>query len=764
MKTIHLVLITFLLIIHQTSGFAQVIKDSQEKIKERRKTERTSNTLIESHIDELLAKMTIEEKIGQMIQVTVDVLSDTKEFNETESGITEIKLNPEKLKPFLEKYPIGSIINGYGFSPENWHEFYTQLQETNKQTTRLAIPILQSQDHQHGANYVAGATIFPHSLNMASTFNRELIEKETLITGIETADLGHRWILSPIGDLGCNPLWPRIFETYGEDPYLTSELCRVQIRARKNNSEIAPYKQVGCAKHFLAYSDPRAGWDRTPTDISTQTLYEKHIPPFKVIIDEGVEAVMLNSGELNGEAVHGSHNLVNKLLRDELGFKGVVITDWNDILKMIQYHKAARNEKEATLKAINAGIDITMEPTDLSFGDVLIELVNEGKVSEERIDLSVARILRMKMLAGLFDNPASRDDRLHKIGCKEHLKVAKQAAEESIVLLKNEKILPLKNPVQSIVLAGPNANIKRSLCGGWTFRWWPQNDSIFPKDMETVYTALQKEFGKNIVSLATSEDIESKSTDADVIVLALGEMPHAEGFGNTNNLSLDDDQTKLVEKAIETKKPLIIVMIGARPLICTNGFDHAEAFIWAGLPGVQGGSAIAKIISGRTNPSGKLSFSYPAFNGHYYNYNHKPSHSNYDIPPVNPRTLIASFGDGLSYSDFSYSNLHLSDSILFADSSIIATIDIENTSSKDGKETVLWYINDEYASITRPVKELKFFEKSELKAGEKKSFSFKIDPSMLYFPDNQGNQIIEDGYFTIFCVDQMSRFKLDFKK
>ncbi len=756
-----LVLFSIIACKNQPIHSKRAIKDTKQQIHQRRISERTNDAEMERKIDDLLSSMTIEEKIGQMIQVTVDVIAETKEYNETESGIIEISLDTTKLNLFLDKFPIGALINGYGFTPQNWYEFNTQLQTYNKNNTRLSIPILYAQDHQHGANYVAGATIFPHSLNMASAFNRELIAEEARITGIESADLGHRWILGPIADLGCNPLWPRIYETYGEDPYLVSELCKIQLQTRKSSAEINPFKQVSCAKHFLGYSAPQAGWDRTPVDISWQQLYELHIPSFKTIIDNGIDAIMLNSGELNGEAVHGSYNIITHLLRDKLGFKGVVITDWNDIVKMYKYHKVAANEKDAILKAINAGIDISMEPEDLSFGELLFELINEGKVTEDRIDLSVARIIRLKMNAGLFEHPMPRNDRFEMIGKADHHKIASQAAEESIVLLKNDGILPLKSNINSMIIVGPNADNKKALCGGWTYRWWPQTDDIFPKSMNTVYHALKNTFTKTSIEIATVKNLAKKSKNVDAIILALGEQPHAEGFGNVNNLSLDEGQKQIVDIAISSGKPIILVMIGSRPLIATKAFNNSKAFIWAGLPGIHGGDAIASILKGNTNPSGKLSFSYPANNGHYYNYNHKPSHTHYDIPPQDSTTHIGTFGEGLSYSKFKYSEIELSDSILNMESAITATVQIENTSTIDGKESVLWYINDEIASITRPVKALKHFDKDLIKAGESKTFTFTISPSILSFPDAHGNDIIEEGYFTLMCGNHKVRFKLN---
>ncbi len=735
------------------------LKDSDKELEMRRKSERAGDAILEKKIDSLLAIMTIEEKVGQMIQIAVDFFSEIKEYDETSSGITEVKIDSSKFMSFLTKYPIGSIINGYGFAPENWYNFEMSLQKMNQRHTRLGIPIIHSADHQHGANYVHGATIFPHSLNMAATFNRELVAAEARVVSAETAELGHRWILGPIADLGCNPGWPRIFETFGEDPYLTTEMVNVYMDERLKSEKTAPYKQASCAKHFIGYSNPTGIWDRTPSDISMQTLWEYHIPSFKAVIDKGVNGVMLNSGELNGEAVHTSYRLVTQLLRDKLNFKGVVITDWDDIDKAWKYHKVAKNAKEATLLALNAGIDMTMSPDELEFGDFILEFIEEGKVSEERIDLSVSRIMRMKLQTGLFEAPLPRKEGVGRIGQKENKEKALQASRESIVMLKNNKVLPLKKK-KKVVLAGPNANIKRSLTGGWTYRWNPVTDEIFPKEMKTFYQALKENYATGSVILSDKEKLTKDAEKADIIFLALGEGPHAEGLGNINDILLPKDQKQLLEAAIKTGKPVVVVMIGARPLIATELFDKCKAFIWAGLAGTDAGQAISEIITGKVNPSGKMAFSYPAYSGHYYNYNHKPSHTNYDIPVKNERILFAEFGDGLSYSDFEYSKIELSDSIIDENGSVEARVYVTNTSKMSGKEAVLWYLTDEVASITRPVKQLKHFEKKELSAGETQKFIFRITKDDLKFVNDRGDEILEAGYFTIWVGDKKEKLRL----
>ena len=739
--------------------------NSIEQLKHRRLTELTADSVMESYIDSMLNEMTIKEKIGQMIQIAVDVFAEITPHESSQTGITEINLDTKRFIPFVKEYPIGSILNGYGFSPENWIAFEESLQKANEKYSRLKIPILHGADHQHGANYVHGATIFPHSLNMASTFNRDLVYTESKITGIETADLGHRWIFGPIADLGCNPGWPRIYETYGEDPFLASEMVNAYLQARNDTTEIGPYKQVSCVKHFIGYSDPEGIWDRTPADISWQTLWDLHIPPFKQAIESGVDAVMLNSGEVNGQAIHGSYQFVTKLLRDDLNFKGVVITDWDDINKLWKYHRIAPNAKEATLAALNAGIDITMAPYNLEFGMFTEELLNEGRISIERIDLSVARILRLKYKSGVLEYPYPSGKRLHKIGSKDHQDIALNAARESIILLKNNKLLPLEKTKGAVLITGPFAHSKKALAGGWTYRWYPESDDIFPKDMQTVYSGLKEVLSGKSVELVehVSSVLESNKSDVESIIVVLGEDVHTEGLGNINDILLPEDQKEILTNVLQTNIPVILVLVGARPLIATELYDQCETIIWAGLPGIHGGQAIAEIISGVINPSGKLSFSFPAHAGHYYTYNHKPSHTNYDIPPQNNRVIFAPFGYGLSYSSIVYSDLILSDTVLKGDASIKATITITNHSDIPAKESVLWYISDEVASITPRVKALKGFEKIFLSAGASDRLNFEISLDQVSFRDDKGQQILEPGYFTLFVGDLEKRFKLVLK-
>ncbi|WP_165823973.1 glycoside hydrolase family 3 N-terminal domain-containing protein [Pseudochryseolinea flava] len=724
------------------------------------KIERSDNAAVEDKIDSLLSVMTLEEKIGQMTQINNSLIVTKANWGAGSDLSIETKVDTAKLGKMLRQYHIGSFLNGVAVSPEIWYQFYKDLQEYNLKTTRLKIPIIYGIDHMHGVNYVEGGTIFPHAINTAATYNNEFPEAMGNITAIESADLGHQWLFAPVLDLSRTPLWGRYYETLGESPYVAATMGTIFVKAVQENKEIAPYKIAATAKHFFAYSDPKYGWDRGPVDISEQALQEFHLPSFKAAINAGIKTVMINSGELNGIPVHSSYWVLTEVLRDQLKFKGVAVTDWEDIIRLHRNHHVAIDEKDATLKAIQAGVDMAMTPYTTDFCEHLKALVNEGKISMERIDLSVSRILRLKLEVGLFENPLPRNDRFNRVGAPEHRAKALEAARESIVLMKNENVLPL-NPetTKNIVLTGPVADLKRPLAGGWTLRWMASEESIYPKDMLTVNTALQKEFPGKVSFAATSAELKAKASRADAIVVAVGEMPYAEGFGSILDISLPEDQVDLVKAAQATGKPVILLMISGRPRVITKIYPGCKAVIFAGLPGFEGAQAIAEIISGKVNPSAKMSFNYPIAVNRLVPHNHKVSEVILAHEIDNPIALVP-FGTGLSYTTFEYSNLTLSDSVVSADGTINATVTVKNTGAREGKEAVLWFIHDEVASISRPIRDLKFYSKELIKPGESKTFTYTINVNDLAFPDKNGNAILEDGYFTLMTGNLKTRFKL----
>lgn len=726
-----------------------------------RKSERSDNAAIEKKIDDLLGKMTIEEKIGQMTQINNSEIVTNAQWGAGADLRIEIKADTSKLGNMIRKYHVGSFLNGIAVSPETWYNFYKDIQEYNLRVSRLKIPVIYGIDHMHGPNYLEGATIFPHAINTAATYNNQFAADMAHVTAIETADLGHQWLFAPVLDVARTPLWGRFYETLGESPYVVSTMGSIFVKTVQNSKEIAPYKIGATAKHFFAYSDPKYGWDRGPVDISEQALYEFHLPSFKAAIDAGIKTVMINSGEINGEPVHASYWALTEILRDQLKFKGVAVTDWEDIIRLYRNHRIAENEKEATFKAISAGVDVAMTPYTTNFCDLMAELVKEGRISEERLDLSVSRVLRLKLELGLFDNPLPRNDRFNRIGSKENRAKALEAARESIVLMKNDKTLPLSpSGNANVLVAGPNANLKQPLAGGWTLRWIPAQEDIYPDSMLTVFGALQKEF-PNVTLSENADDLKAKSQQADAIILALGEMPYSEGFGSILDINLPADQKELIRAAKSTGKPVIVVIIAGRPRLITDVYADCNAVLFAGLPGFEGAQAIAEIVSGKVNPSAKLSFNYPHSVNRLLPHNHKISEVQlaHEIP--NPISL-APFGTGLSYTTFEYSDLKLSDSTLTAaNAEIKATVTVKNTGSRPGKEAVLWFLHDEVASLSRPVRDLKFYEKQLINPGESKSFTFTVKPvDHLTFPNKKGEPVLEDGHFTLMVGNLKTRFKL----
>ncbi|MCS7005786.1 MAG: glycoside hydrolase family 3 C-terminal domain-containing protein [Cytophagales bacterium] len=720
----------------------------------------------DERVEKLVRKMSLEEKIGQMTQLDFSLLLDSADKkNMYQDPTYKLKLNKELAKELISKYYIGSFLNGIAFSSQNWFEFCYQLQEINLETHPNQIPIIYGIDHVHGANYIKEGTVFPHQINQAATFDTSLARNIGEITAAEACHLGHTWNFAPILDIGRNKFWSRFYETYGEDPWLASRMGESFIKGIQEYNGTKPYKMVACAKHFFGYSDPKWNYDRAPIEIAPQTLYEIFLPPFKSAVQAGVRTFMVNSAEINGIPVHANYDILTKLLRFEMGFEGVVVSDWEDIIRLHTVHKIASTPKEAVYLAIMAGIDMSMTPYTTSFCDYLKELVLEGRIPLDRIDLSVKRILKLKFDAGLFEQPYPTDKFFNKINRTEHQGINLSIARQSIVLMKNEKnILPLSKN-QKILLAGPAAHSKRHLTGGWSYLWIATQDNFHPSDMLTLYDAMKKEFQS--VELATDiNTLRSKANSVSAIVLAVGEAPYAEGFGSINDLDLDKDQQLLIETALSTGKPVIVVMIAGRPRTIPTLYDKIHAMLWAGLPGTQGGIAIAEILSGKENPSAKLPFSYPYKQGKTLPYYHKFS----EFSPMHPyqphderlRFWIAPFGHGLSYTQFEYSDLILSDTIVGAHvglQTITARVTVTNTGKRDGKETVLWYISDEYGSYTRPVKMLKHFEKQEIKAGESVVFTFIIEPNThLSYSAENGETLIEAGSFVLQVGGLSKRF------
>lgn len=724
---------------------------------------------LEKKVEELLSKMTLEEKIGQMTQVAIDVVSVP---NQTIGGYH--KLDPEKLRTAILKYHVGSILNvmGAAYTVDNWHEIISQIQDVATKESRLGIPILYGIDSIHGANYVQGATIFPQNLGMAATWNVALMKTNGEITAYETRAAGIPWNFNPVLDIGRQPLWPRLFETFGEDPYLASVMGAAYVKGQEgeDNDVSRGDKVAACMKHYIGYSLPYTGKDRTPAYIPERLLWEVCVPSFKAAIDAGVHTVMINSSEINGIPVHSSRFYLTELLRHQLGFEGFVVSDWQDIMNLHTREKIADSHKEAVKMSVVAGIDMSMVPLDFSFYDHLLELAKEGSVPISRIDEAVSRILKVKFELGLFDKPYPNKKLRAKFANEEFRRAALQAAQESITLLKNDgNLLPIAKG-KRLLVTGPTANRLSVLNGGWTITWQGNDEKLYPKDKLTILQALQQKFGKENVAYvegvtATNEvniaEAVAAAKNADVAIVCLGEEAYCETPGNITDLTLNEAQLKLAEAIYTAGAPVVLVLAQGRPRIINRIVDDAEAILLAYLPGHEGGPAIADILAGDVNPSGKLPITYPRFVNDLTLYDHKNSenddyHKNYH--PQFP------FGFGLSYTTFAYSNLVLSKDTLSNDEELQVQVMVSNTGQRAGKEVVQLYLSDLVASVTPANKRLKRFEKIELAPGESKTVAFTLNESDLTFIGRDNKPIAESGDFKVTIGPLSKQFVFDQQK
>ena len=726
-------------------------------------------------VQQLLAQMTLEEKIGQMTQLNISAINHTGTNG-------DVSLDSAKAAALVRDFHIGSFLNGEAVPAVQWLRYSAALQRIALRESRLHIPMIYGIDHMHGASYVSGTAIFPHNINLGASFNPALARQAARATVLESADLGHHWIFAPVLDLGLNTYWPRFYETFGEDPLVAATLGTAFTVELQTNTEIAPYKVAACGKHFLGYSDPRNGWDRTNALIPDQRLQEFFRPSFQAAIDSGLKSIMINSGEINGEPVHASKAILTDLLRRQMGFKGVAVTDWEDINRLVRVQKVAANEKEATWMAIDAGVDMAMTPYTTSFCRIVKELVQEGRLTPARIDLSAGRVLQLKDEIGLFENPMPRADRLSRIGDPALRAQAVGAAREGVVLLKNERnALPLASSrVKRLLVVGPSADSRANLCGGWTLAWQGRAEEAYPKDVPTLLEALRREYPQAKIETLPYRDatgkmllanISAAAKQADAVVLALGERPYTEGLGNTSDLTLPADQQQLARAAQASGKPTVLIVVGGRPNIIRGVAEGSSAIIWAGLPGYGGGTALAEIISGKTNPSGKLPFTYPQFAGHITNYHHDNNENSLDLSDFGAgfeqRTakyksaMLTEFGEGLSYTTYAYSGLVLSDSVLTGPAATLrATVRVANTGTRAGKEAVLWFLTDEIGRVARPVRLLKHFEKQDFAAGQSQQLTFDIDPLRdLSYPNSQGRPQLETGWYTLRVGSQLARFR-----
>ena len=703
--------------------------------------------------ENLLSKMTLSEKVGQMTQITLQAVS------KTEGTIGQkYEIDQKKLRQAITKYHIGSILNVYStaFTVDEWRQLITQIQDLATQETRMGIPILYGIDAIHGANYTREATLFPQNIALAATRDRSLVSQSATITAYEMRASGIPWNFNPVLDVGRNPLWPRLYETYGEDPYLVSTLGEAYIRglSGEDRQTVASDKAASCAKHYLGYSFPLSGKDRTPAWIPERMLRDYFLPPFQNAIAAGVQTVMVNSSEINGIPVHSDRHLLTDVLRQELGFQGIVVSDWEDVKNLYQRDRVASSPKEAVFMAIKAGIDMSMVPYDFSFYNYLIELVKEGRIPESRIDESVSRILRVKLALNLFANPYPDPELKSQVGSPESAQVSLQAAREALTLLKNERdLLPL-NKNQKILVTGPNANLRSVLNGGWTYTWQGDEEALYPKSQATILSALQDKLGTANVTYIEGTTFDqtvnidravAAAQNVDVAIVVLGEPTYTETPGNIHDLTLPNAQLQLAAAIAQTGTPVVLVLVEGRPRIITPIVEDVQAILMAYLPGAFGGDAIADVLFGDYNPSGKLPITYPRHPNDLVPYDHKA------IEKDNPNKLdpLYPFGFGLSYTSFKYSNLQLSRHKIRADESLTIKVTVKNTGKRTGKEAVELYLSDLYRSVSPPVKQLKRFQGVTLEPGESKTVEFTLNSDDFAFHDRNNQLIVEPGEFKI---------------
>lgn len=699
-------------------------------------------------VEALLAAMTLEEKAGQMTQLTIAAVAA-----EGGPGRDSIRVDPAKLREAVVQRRVGSLLNvvGGSLSLEGWHTLIGQIQGLAMRETRLGIPVIYGIDFVHGANYTRGGTIFPHNLGLAATFNPALVRRAAEITRDEALASALPWNFAPVLDVGRNPVWPRFYETFGEDPLVAATLGAQAVEGMQRGGRVA-----ATLKHYVAYSASRTGHDRTPAELSVRGVRENYLPPFAAAVRAGARTVMVNSGEIDGEPVHASRYWLTDVLRTELGFTGVVVTDWEDIYYLHTRHRVAPTIKDAVRMAIEAGVDMSMTPSDYRFTDALIELVREGTIPEGRIDQSVRRILTLKEELGLFDRPFPDPTLRAGFATEASAEVARQAARESITLLKNEGgILPLK-PDAKILVTGPAAQSMTALNGGWTYTWQGTDASHFPQAPRTVLEAMLRR-GRDVRYVAgggftQAGDVEAAArlaADVDVAVVVIGEEAYSEGVGDIADLNLPEAQLRMVEAIQATGKPTVLVLVQGRPRIIRRVADAARGIVMAYWPGMHGGEAVADVLFGEVNPGGKLPFTYPRDPNELITYDHKFTET------LSPRFQGAGykpqwpFGHGLSYTTFAYSDLRLGAARMDTAGRMTVQVTVANTGGRAGDETVLLFTRQHFAAMTPYTRRLRAFQKVRLEPGESRTVTFTLSADDLRYAGRDGRMVLEPGAFDV---------------
>lgn len=730
-----------------------------------------SDPKIEAQVEQTLKKLTLEEKIGQMMELVTDLFGANDK-----NGVFYI--DEHKTDSILSRYKIGSILNAPNTcapTAKQWEKYIAQIQKISMK--RIGIPCVFGLDQNHGSTYTQGGTLFPQNINVAATFNREIARRSAEATAYETRAVSIPWTYSPTVDLGRDARWPRIWENFGEDCYLSSEMGKAMVYGFQGEdpNNIDQYHIATSMKHFMGYGVPWTGKDRTPAYISPADLREKHFAPFLAGLQAGALTVMVNSASVNGVPMHANKEFLTGWLKEETGWDGVLITDWADINNLYTREMVAKDKKDALRIAINAGIDMIMEPYSCDACGYLVELVKEGKIPMSRIDDACRRVLRMKYRLDLFKNPTQKLKNYPKFGGEEFAKLALEGATESMVLLKNEgNILPLQHG-KKILLTGPNANQMRCLDGGWSYTWQGHRADEFAGKYNTIYEAFCNEYGKENVILNQGVTYNEKgkyweenepqiqgavdaAKDADIIVACIGENSYTETPGNLTDLWLSENQRNLVKELAKTGKPVVLVLNEGRPRLIADIEPLAKGIIDILIPGNMGGDALANLVSGKSNFSGKMPYTYPKEINSLANYDFKKSEEvgtmegAYDY---NAKiTQQWGFGYGLSYTTYKYSNLKVSQSDFRHGDIIKVSVDVKNTGKVAGKESVLLFSSDLIASMVPDGRRLRAFDKVELQPGETKTMTFELKADDLAFVGWNGKWRLEEGDFKLMIADQ----------
>ena len=733
---------------------------------------------LEKKVEKTLAKMTLDEKIGQMLELNFDIMG-----RYGADGTWQV--NEQMLDTIIKNWKVGSILNAPGTraaTVEQWQKWIQLIQQ--KSMKYIGIPDVYGLDHNHGVTYTQAGTLFPQPINLAASFNTELARTGAEITAYESRAANCPWVYNPVVDLGRDPRWPRIYESFGEDAIVNARMVEAEIKGYQGDdpNHLGRYHVGTSTKHYFAYGAPWTGKDRTPAYVSPQMLREKYFEPFKAAALAGTLTMMVNSGSINGQPVHASYEYLTKWLKEDLQWDGMLVTDWADINNLFQREHVAKDKKDAVRMAVNAGIDMSMDPYSVDFCILLKELVEEGQVPMSRIDDAVRRILRLKYRLNLFDEPNTGGKGYEKFGSDEHAAKALLAAEESEVLLKNEgNILPLAKG-KKILLTGPNANQMRCLNGGWSYTWQGSNAEDLSEKYNTIYEAFCNKFGKENVTLnqcvtynergqyweekvdeaqlmvhdaqlVEGSALKAAAADCDVIVACIGENSYTETPGNLSDLWLSENQRSLVKALSKTDKPVILVLNEGRPRLLADIEPLAKAVVDILLPGNYGGDALANLLTGDANFSAKMPYTYPREINSLNTYDYKVSEEvgtmagayNYDAKV----SLQWPFGYGLSYTTFEYSNLRADRSEFTADDVITVSVDVKNTGSRAGKEAVLLYTSDVVASLTPDNRRLRDFTKVELQPGETKTVTFRLPAKSMAFVGADCRWTLEEGDFVL---------------